>query len=213
MSPGADRGRAPSPGIAGLILAAGASSRMGRDKALLEYRGKTFLENIVETLRAAGIARILVVLGHHADRVRRRVDLGSLDVVLNAEYALGQTSSLQAGLRALGEPAPAALLLCLVDHPAVSVETIRKLIRQFQASRDPVIVPCFQGRHGHPVLIGRELFPPLLELGSGEGADRVVHQYRPRTKFIEVPDPGILLDVDDAEGYRKILAAPEGPAP
>ena len=99
----------PPPAIAGLILAAGESTRMGRDKALLEYRGRTFLANILNTLREAGIERVVVVLGYHAEEIRQSVDLTAAKVVVNQDYRLGQTSSLQTGLRALEEDEPGAV--------------------------------------------------------------------------------------------------------
>ena len=87
--------------IAGLILAAGESSRMGTDKALLVYRGRTFLENIIATLQQARVERMVVVLGHHATEIQRAVNIAAIDVVINQDYRRGQTSSLQEGLRAV----------------------------------------------------------------------------------------------------------------
>ncbi|TAM82558.1 MAG: nucleotidyltransferase family protein [Acidobacteria bacterium] len=187
---------------AGVILAAGESSRMGTDKALLMYRGRTFLENIICQLRDAGVQRVVVVLGHHADLIQQSIDLTSVEVVVNRDYRLGQTSSLQAGLRRLSESRAESTLLCLVDHPSISVDTIQKLIQYFTSSGSPVIVPQLRGKHGHPVLLGRELFSQILSLGPGQGADTLIHHYHDRTEFVEVTDPGILLDVDDPESYR-----------
>jgi len=196
---------APSPQpIAGIVLAAGESSRMGEDKALLMYRGRTFLESIVATLMDAGIRRVVVVLGHHAELIRQRVDLRSAEVIVNQDYRSGQTSSLQAGLRALAGSEPDVVLLCLVDHPVLSVDTLKKLINSFRFTGRPVVIPQTNGEHGHPVLLGRELFSGILGLGPDEGADTVIHQYRDRTDFVAVTDPGILIDVDDPESYRKL---------
>lgn len=190
--------------ISALLLAAGESSRMGRDKALLNYRGKTFLEHILATLRESGIARTVVVLGHHADEIRRAVNLGGAEVVLNQDYRLGQTSSLQAGLRALGQPEIEAVVLCLVDHPAVSAEVVKALIAAFRQSAAPVVVPTHQGQRGHPVLIARPLFNELLSIDLHQGANSVIRKHRVSTHFIEVQDPGILLDIDDLEAYRQL---------
>jgi molybdenum cofactor cytidylyltransferase len=197
-------GRSSSPVIAGIILAAGESSRMGADKALLMYRGRTFLENIIAALRAGGVQRVLVVLGHNADVIQQSLDLSSVEVVVNQEYRRGQTSSLQAGLRVLGKDEPDGIVLCLVDHPAMSADTVQKLNHYFMSTGKPVIVPQTQGKHGHPVLLGRELFGRIAAVGSDEGADTVIHQYRDRTVFVEVTDPGILLDVDDPESYLRL---------
>lgn len=199
---------APSavPVIAAVVLAAGESSRMGADKALLMYRGRTFLENIISALREAGIARIVVVLGHHAEVIQQSIDLSSVEVVVNQDYRQGQTSSLQAGLRALAGKEPDGVVLSLVDHPAISARTVQKLIQHFRYTGKPVIIPQLNGKHGHPVLLGRKVFSQIAALGPGEGADVVIHRYRPQTKFIEVTDPGILIDIDDPESYLKLGA-------
>jgi molybdenum cofactor cytidylyltransferase len=219
--------------IAGLILAAGESSRMGRPKALLTYRRRTFLETAIQTLQDAGAHRTVVVLGHHAEEIRQAVRFDKVETVVNSDYRLGQTSSLQAGLRSLQisqtrdtaaaiSPSPLphtaseggasaiskdeldAVVLALVDHPAVTVETIRKLVVCFLTSHASVVIPKYQNQRGHPIIIARALFPELLTLGPEEGANTVIRKYRDATRFVEVNDPGILLDVDDPETYRNL---------
>ncbi|MGH9431145.1 MAG: nucleotidyltransferase family protein [Terriglobia bacterium] len=190
--------------VAALILAAGESSRMGQDKALLDYRGKTFLGTIIAHLREAGISEMAVVLGHHAESIRSAVDLTGIRVVLNQDYQRGQTSSLQAGLAAWDAPGPRAVLLCLVDHPAVGASVIAKILERYRQSGAPVVIPVFNGKRGHPVLIGRELFAELRALAVTEGANTVLRQYRSATDFVEVEDPTILMDVDDLGAYRKL---------
>ena len=190
--------------IAGLILAAGESSRMGTPKATLPYHGSTFLELIVQTIREAGLQRIVVVLGHRAEEIHRQVKIEAAQVILNPDYRSGQTSSLQAGLRALIADGPEAALLCLVDHPAVSAETVRTIAATFRQCGAPVVIPTYHGRRGHPVLIGRQLFDELLGLTRDAGADSVVRRYRPATQYVEVEDEGVVIDVDDPESYRRL---------
>ncbi|MCL5005226.1 MAG: nucleotidyltransferase family protein [Acidobacteria bacterium] len=194
------------PNIAGLVLAAGESSRMGYDKALLTYKGRSFLETITFTLSEAGIRCVVAVLGHHAEYIKQNIKLAGVEVVVNQDYRLGQTSSLQAGLGALAKSELDGVILCLVDHPAISANTFKTLIQHFRRTEKPVMIPEFRGKHGHPVLIGLELFTEILALGPNEGADSVIRKYRDRTEFIEVPDPGILLDIDDPEAYRQLTA-------
>ena len=190
--------------IAGIILAAGESQRMGRDKALLTYHGKTFLETILQNLSAAGIDKITVVLGHHAELIQAKVNLAAAQVVVNREYERGQTSSLQAGLEAMATDQPDAVMLCLVDHPAVSAEVIAKLKQQFESTRPPVLIPTHRGERGHPVVISKALFPELLALSPGEPANAVIRKYRPETQFLEVADRGILIDVDEPRTYERL---------
>jgi molybdenum cofactor cytidylyltransferase len=192
--------------IAGLILAAGESSRMGTPKATLTYRGCTFLERIVQTLREGGLTRIVVVLGHRAEEIQQQVKMEAAQVVINPAYRFGQTSSLQAGLQSLVADDLHAVLLCLVDHPAVSAETVKRIVATFRECDAPVVIPTYHGRRGHPVLIGRQLFEELLGLTSDVGADSVVRRYRPASQFVEVEDEGIVIDVDDPESYRRLMA-------
>jgi len=190
--------------IAGLILAAGESSRMGQDKALLTYRGRTFLEAVTQTLRAAGLEQIAVVLGHHAEEIQRATNLRGIQVVINPDYRRGQTTSLQAGLRALTTGALEAIVLCLVDHPAVSPEVVTQLLATFRATRAPVVIPTFQGQRGHPVVIGRKLFDELLNLSADTGTNTVFRAHRDETRFAEVDDRNILVDVDNQEEYQRL---------
>jgi molybdenum cofactor cytidylyltransferase len=189
--------------IAGLILAAGESSRMGQDKALLTYRGRTFLEIIVATLHEAGMERVVVVLGHHAEQIQGAVTLEGAEIVINRDYARGQTSSLQAGLRALESADLEAVVLCLVDHPLISADTVRALVASFRRSGAPVVIPTFQNQRGHPVLIGRALFEELRGLSSDEGANTIIRKHHDAAKFVEVGDEGILIDVDNPDVYRR----------
>jgi molybdenum cofactor cytidylyltransferase len=190
--------------IAGLILAAGESSRMGKDKALLAYHGGSFLETAIATLRSAGVAPIVAVLGHHAEEIRRRTHLEDVQVVVNEYYSLGQTSSLQAGSRAAANSETEAIVLWLVDHPAVTAETVRELIRQFRESYAPLVIPRYKGERGHPVLIARTLFKELLQLPPGEGANTVIRKHRDETRWVEVDDPGVRLDIDDPGAYLRL---------
>jgi molybdenum cofactor cytidylyltransferase len=191
--------------IAGLILAAGESSRMGIDKAALTYRGRTFLELMVQTLREINLERIVVVLGHHAQEIQRQIKLEAAQVVVNLDYRSGQTSSLQAGLRSLLADDLEAIILCLVDHPAVCAETVRRIVATFRQCGAPVVIPTYQGRRGHPVLIGRQVFRELLDLPAGMGANSVLRRFLPATQFVEVDDEGVVIDVDDPESYQRLI--------
>ena len=191
--------------IAGLILAAGESSRMGTDKATLTYRGRTFLELVVRTLGEVDIERIVVVLGHQAEDIQRQIKVEAAQVVINPDYRSGQTSSLQVGLRSLIADNLEAILLCLVDHPAVCAETVRRIVATFRQCGAPVVIPTYQGRRGHPVLIGRQVFRELLDLPAGMGANSVLRRFLPATQFVEVDDEGVVIDVDDPESYQRLI--------
>lgn len=188
--------------VAGLVLAAGESRRMGRPKALLPFHNLTFLETILQSLGSGGVSRFVVVLGHSARAIQSATELGGAEVVVNAQYRLGQTSSLQAGLKAIRDADGA--LLCLADHPAIRPETIRRLVKAFEETKALVVAPAYENRRGHPVLISRALFAELLALSTDQGANIVVRKYRDASVEIPVDDPGVVQDVDTPEDYRQL---------
>ncbi len=195
------------PKPAAVILAAGESSRMGFPKALLPYRGVTFLESLAGLLAGFSPARLeplLAVLGHDSDRILSSVHLpAGVRVLHNRDYHLGQLSSLQHAVRALAGSSAAGLLVAPVDHPCVSGEVIDALLTVFAAEDPEVIIPTFQGRRGHPVIFAERLFPELLEAPLEQGARAVVHRHAVRE--LNVDDAGILADIDDPEVYRRLI--------
>jgi len=188
--------------VAGLILAAGESRRMGSPKALLQYREETFLDRLCG-LFAARCAPVIVVLGAAAEEIRTRAARPAVFVV-NLNYLSGQTSSMQCGLRAV-PPDSGGVLFTLVDHPAVAPGTIDALL----ASRGKMLlrVPRYQGRRGHPIWISPELIPEFLALPQDGAARDVVRRHAAETEFIDVDDPGILADIDNPEAYRSLIGA------
>ncbi len=185
-----------SAAVAGVVLAAGASSRMGRPKALLTVDGTTFLERIVDVAASAGLAPLRVVVGEHGPAVEAACpDLAPL-LVTNPDPSRGQLSSLQTALLALGAEAPAAVAVFLVDHPLVRRTSVGAIVAAFRATGHGIVVPTLGSRRGHPVLFARALFPALLAAPLERGA-RAVLEARP-DEVLEVPvdDPGILVDID-----------------
>jgi molybdenum cofactor cytidylyltransferase len=187
---------------AGLILAAGESRRMGFPKALLRYREESFLDTLIG-LFSTRCSPVIVVLGADAGRIRAAANRPA-DFVTNPNYALGQTTSMQCGLRAM--PAEAeGVLFTLVDHPAVSAATIDALLGGSLTAL--VRVPRYEGRRGHPVWFSRSLIPEFLALPDDGAAREVVRRHAPETEFLDVDDPGILADIDDPEAYRALTGA------
>jgi molybdenum cofactor cytidylyltransferase len=184
---------------AGVILAAGESRRMGSPKALLRYQGQTFLDTIV-ALFAARCSPVIVVLGAHADQIRRGLACQA-SFVVNPNYLTGQTSSMQCGLRAV--PANAeGVLFTLADHPAVAASTIDALVAQ---PRPFIRVPRFEGRRGHPVWFSRALIAEFLAIPANSAARDVVYRHVAETEYLDVNDPGIVADIDDPAAYRALI--------
>jgi molybdenum cofactor cytidylyltransferase len=198
--------------IAGIILSAGASSRMGTPKALLQFHGETFLDRLIRLFSEAGVSPI-VVLGHHAEQIRAGIERGAeATFVVNPDPERGMLSSLQCGLAAIPEQTESVMFLP-VDHPNLEADTLRKLIARFNADQPSVTVPTFQDKHGHPVLISRALVTELLALPATAQATDVIHRYRNQTAYIAVDDPAVTTDIDDPATYAALLAHPPPPTP
>ncbi|HEX7087525.1 MAG TPA: nucleotidyltransferase family protein [Vicinamibacterales bacterium] len=193
----------PRP-LPAVVLAAGASSRMSRPKALLDARGRPFVGRIADTLRASGLDPVLVVtraelagaVGDAAPHAR---------VLVNPDPDAGQLSSLRIGLSA-AVPAPAALVT-LVDLPLVRPDTIASLLRAWRASQSPLVRPSCRGRHGHPVIFGAGVIDALLAPGLDlqAGAKPVVRRFASRSISLDTDDEGTIRDVDTPDDYEGLF--------
>jgi molybdenum cofactor cytidylyltransferase len=186
--------------ISAIILTAGKSERMGRPKALLEIRGRTFLENILEAIRQSDVQDTVVVVGHHRHEIETALRIDN--VVFNPDYEQGMITSIQTGICALPGSTDGALLF-LVDHPVVNTTTINTLIAKFEPDR--VVLPTFENRRGHPVLFARKILDEILDLPASSGANAVVRKDPTRIVEVRVNDPGVLIDIDTPDQYAEYL--------
>jgi molybdenum cofactor cytidylyltransferase len=172
---------------------------MGRPKALLPFRGSTFLENILDAIASAPIENTVVVVGHHRQEILSR--LGIPNLVFNPDYEQGMITSFQTGIRSLPPDSEGAFLF-LVDHPLVDAATINALLANFAANK--IIIPVFNGRRGHPVLFSAEILQEILALPPSQGANIVVRKDPARIVEVVVDSPGILVDIDTPEDFEKL---------
>lgn len=191
--------------IAAIIPAAGASERMGEPKALLIYRGATFLETILQACRALGLKRRIVVLGPDKDRIVQRVDLSGETVLENPDPPSGPLRSVQLAIRQILDHPVEAVLIWHVDHPHVGIATAQVLIDRFREGTAGIVVPAYAGRRGHPVLFARSTFEDLLTAPAGRGARHVVHADPTRVATVAVGDRAVCEDIDTPEDYAALL--------
>ena len=174
---------------------------MGSPKALLRYRDATFLDTLTALL-APHCAPVIVVLGANAEEIRAAAR-PSATFVFNPDFALGMTTSMQCGLRAV-PPDSDGVLFTLVDHPAASAPTVTGLLA---GPHNLLRVPRYRGERGHPIWFSRELVPEFLALPPGGVARDVVARHVDRTEYLDLDDPGIVADIDSPEDYRALTGA------
>ncbi len=189
---------------AAVVLAAGCSSRAPGFKPLLPLGGSTVIENTIGSLRRAGVDDITVVAGHRAAELLPVLDRIAVRAVVNDRYRDGMFSSVVAGVKSLPADAGAFFILP-ADIPLVKSHTIRRLARAARKGGNDVVYPVFQGRRGHPPLIAASLLPAIMAWDGTEGLRGLLARCEPRAGEVAVADEGIMMDIDTADDYRRIL--------
>ena len=189
-----------------MVLAAGGSSRLGRAKQLLPLAGQPLLAHVLRHAALSTLDEVILVLGHDAESIQAAVGDWGQRVILNPEYAAGQSTSLQAGLAAVELKAAAAMFL-LGDQPQVLPATIDALLKAFRRHHAPIVLPSYGGVSGHPVLISRELFDDLAAVSGDRGARDVIQAHSGEVLRVPVECASPPQDVDTEENYAALLAA------
>ncbi|WP_201983665.1 nucleotidyltransferase family protein [Hymenobacter rubidus] len=188
--------------VALLLLAAGASTRMGQPKQLLPYHGRTLLRHAAETAVASGCAPIILVTGAlHEELLPETVGL-PIQAVRNVEWETGMASSIRAGLTALAGTQPAAVLIMLTDQPLVTSELLQQLVRQQQQTQAPAVTAAYGDTLGVPAVFSSILLPELLQLQGQQGAGRLIASLGAAVG--RVAFAAGLLDVDTPEQYARL---------
>ncbi|HXH24157.1 MAG TPA: nucleotidyltransferase family protein [Vicinamibacterales bacterium] len=194
-----------------IILAAGASRRMGRPKALLPAEGgRPFVAQIVRTLAAAGLEEIVVVTGPDHDAIADAVAQDRPPVsprfARNPEPERGQLSSLWVGMDAALRPSSEGMLVTLVDVPGITPAVVSAVVEAWRRTRAPIVRPAIGERHGHPVVFDRAVFGELRAAPLDAGAKAVVRAHARDILDVPVSDEGCLIDVDTPADYRQLLS-------
>jgi len=198
--------------VAAILLAAGQSKRMGAFKPLLPFGHKTVIECCLDYLEEGGVETLVVVLGHRADEVREKLKERRVIFALNPDPNSEMGASIAAGLRALSASS-AATLIALVDQPAVPPVVISTLIETWQQGAH-LIVPTWEGRGGHPVLVDLSFKPELLNLDAAGGLRSLFDAHRHEVKRLPVNSPFIARDMDTWDDYLALHKEVTGkPAP
>jgi len=196
-----------APSFAGVVLAACASSRMGRDKALLPWHGETFLSAAIRALQPA-TELVIVVAGANADELTPIVNANAAFLVINPNPGKGQFSSLKVGLQEVLNRGRDGAIVTLVDRPPPSVATLKRLKNEFLAVGEQVwaVVPEYAGKHGHPIVIGREMMTAFLNAPDSSSAREVEHSLESHIRYVPVDDPLVAANVDTPEDFQKLTS-------
>lgn len=187
--------------VSAILLAAGSSRRMGQLKQLLPLHDKPIIRHCLDNLITSGIENIVAVLGYRGDEVLAVIQEMPVHIVLNENQESEMAESVRIGLRAIAEKS-SGVLVCLSDHPLVSVDTLKSLMQCFREAPDKIIIPLYKGKRGHPTLFPRNVIEEIFEAGTLRD---IIDKNGSRLKFLKVQDEGVILDMDTKEDYDKVL--------
>jgi molybdenum cofactor cytidylyltransferase len=191
--------------VAGVILAAGESTRFGRPKQLLDWKGQPFVHAVAKTALAAGLDPVIVIIGANADRVRTAVQGLDVRILQNDDWRNGQSSSIRKGVEALkNESHAGGAIFLLVDQPQVTQSILQALVEKHAEGLYPVVAPLVIEQRANPVLFDRATFADLLELTGDIGGRAIFHKHR--VEYLPWHDDRLLLDVDTPEQYERLIA-------
>lgn len=183
------------PKIAGLLLAAGGSSRLGHPKQLVEFKGKTLVRRAAESLIDAGCSQVIVVLGAEIERSQNELTGLDVEIVVNDAWELGMGSSITCGMKAIVESGsvPDAVLISLCDQPFVTSEKLRPFLDAFRESRPHLIAALYNDVAAVPALFSADLYPDLTALSGEKGAREIIRNF---PNAVTIPLPVAAIDID-----------------
>jgi len=197
----------PKKPTAGIILAAGSSTRFGRPKQIFQLQGKYLLEHVLDAALASRLDRLVLVLGsEHAEIIRAlgpKLEQARLAVVLSDRYAEGQSMSLQAGLAAVSDRF-ASVMFLLGDQPMVDAKTIDHLLERFWSSDKNIGVPVYRGKSGTPALFSQKFYPQLFGIVGDVGARKIIADHPGQVLRIEINNPLCFMDIDTLEDLKNL---------
>ena len=192
--------------LAGIVLAAGESRRMGQPKQLLPFGKRTILERVVDTLLTAGVGEVVVVLGHLADRVRAVLGDRPVRAVVNTEYRQGMLSSVKCGVHAIGAGYD-AVLIALGDQPHIEGAVVSEVMRAYRDGDAGIVIPRYGDKKGHPIIINLQRYrEAIANLPEDAGLNVLMQEHADDVRLIDVATEDIIRDIDVPDDYTRELA-------
>lgn len=190
--------------ICALVLAAGESKRMGRPKQLLPFGRQTLIEKVVENVTKSGVDITLIVLGAHREKIIEKLKNFAVKQVDNPRFREGMLSSVQAGFNAVPKEAQAVVVI-LGDQPTVPSKVIDRIIDTYRKTGKGIVLPVFQNKRGHPILIDTKYSLEVAELDQDIGLKALIRDHAGDIEEVAVATPAILKDIDYPEDYFREL--------
>jgi len=204
--------------VSAVVLAAGMSTRMGRNKLLLTYRDKPLVVHAVETLLASTVSEIIVVLGHESEKVWDQLEScagqgtsgaqkGRVRLVKNPDYRDGLSTSVRTGVQAVC-PEADAIMIYLADQPLLEPADVDRIVEGFAAAKagnKMIVVPFFKGERGNPVILDASLRDAILGIVGDVGCKGVIKRYPEKVYAIEMENDHVVRDVDDIQAYERLV--------
>lgn len=184
-----------------IVLAAGKSTRMKKQKLLMPFNGKTIVETVTGKIKPVLKSNIMVVLGSHYNEIRQKISKLQVNYCFNKDFESGMLSSVICGFNALPVDAEAAMVF-LGDQPQISTDVIQKVVKAWKQSDKGIIIPTFNGRRGHPVLIGIKYKSKIRELDPSKGLRQLMVENPGDIIEVELEQSEILRDIDTPEDYE-----------
>jgi len=190
---------------AAIILAAGASTRMGQSKQLLPVNGRPLLLHTLEVAVQARLTPTVIVLGANHQEHQDFIKNSSISIVVNPQWQTGMGSSLKAGLNHLLAHAPSidAAIMLVCDQPEITANHLQALIDEHQAGKNPIVASSYAGTAGVPALFDKTMFQELLGLDNSQGAQKIIRQHTDRLSTVSFP--GAAIDLDTPEDYERFI--------
>jgi molybdenum cofactor cytidylyltransferase len=190
--------------ICAVVLAAGLSSRMGVQKLLLPFGGKTVISHIVDQILASTIDEVHIVVGHQAERISNELSGRAVSIVNNPNYESGMLSSVRCGLKSLPEQCRAVMVI-LGDQPSVTTELINKMLQSYAATEKSILVPLYESKRGHPVLFSLKYRDEIITQYDNVGLRGLLHNHPEEVFELTVSTASVICDMDYPEDYRREL--------
>ena len=189
--------------VSAILLGAGESKRMGRNKLSLPWGKKTIFEHCLRTLLRSDVREVIVVLSRRIGWVGDQWRDVKVKVVNNPYYKMGMSTSIRRGLQAI-DPSSRGILIALGDQPLIKTRTINALIHAFIQGRGTIVVPSFRGKQGHPVIFHRRYLKELLKLKEDVGGRSIIEKHREEVCLVRVKSEGVMKDIDTWKDYYKV---------